>query len=118
MLSPADLASMRATLEASLPDTAQVLRVTRQSDGMGGFTETWAVVATVPCRVSPRDNTLVESVTGARIIDRLLWTLTLPAGMSVLAADRIVVGARTFEVVGVLTPRSYELATRVVAVEV
>ncbi|MBX6770879.1 MAG: head-tail adaptor protein [Chloroflexi bacterium] len=118
MLSTADLASMQATLTASLPDTAQVQRVARTSDGMGGFTESWSTVTTVACRVSPSGNTTAEQVVAERVQDRVLWTLTLPAQMDVTAADRIVVGSRTFEVVGVLAPRSYELATRVVAVEV
>lgn len=118
MLSTADLDAMRSTLNQSLPDTAQVQRVTRTSDGMGGFTETWATVATVACRVSPSGNTPTEQVAAERVQDHVLWTLTLPAETDVTAADLIVVGSRTFEVVGVLAPRSYEIATRVVAVEV
>lgn len=118
MLSTADLDAMRTTLTESLPETAQVQRATRIDDGMGGFTETWMTVATVACRVGPRDITPTEQIVGERIQDRVLWTLTLPAGTSVLAADRIMVGSRTFEVVSVLAPRSYELATWVVVVEV
>jgi head-tail adaptor len=117
MLSAADLAAMRATLTESLPDTAQVQRATRASDGMGGFTETWTTVATVPCRLAPSDITPVEQVVAERVTDRVLWTITLPAQTDVTAADRIVVGARVFEVVGVLSPRSHELCTRLVAVE-
>lgn len=118
MLSADDLDAMRATVSQSLPDTAQVQRVTRQSDGMGGFTETWATIATVACRVSPSGNMPAEQAIAERVQDRVLWTLTLPAATDVAAADRIVTGARTFEVIGVLAPRSYEIATRVVAVEV
>jgi head-tail adaptor len=118
MLSAADLAAMRATLTESLPDTAQVQRATRAPDGMGGFTETLTTVATVPCRLAPSGNTPVEQVVAERVTDRALWTLTLPAQTDVAATDRVVVGARTFEVVGVLSPRSDELCTRLVAVEV
>jgi head-tail adaptor len=117
MLSPADLASMRATLLASLPDTAQVRRATRVSDGMGGTIDTWTTIATVACRVSPSNTTPTEPAIANQVQDRVLWTLTLPAGTNVRADDRVVVGSRTFEVLGVLAPRSYELATRVVAVE-
>jgi head-tail adaptor len=117
MLSPAELASMRATLLASLPDTAQVQRTTRTSDGMGGTIDTWTTVATVACRVSPSNTTPTEQVVAARVHDRVLWTLTLPAGTNVRSDDRVLVGSRTFEVLGVLAPRSYALATRVVAVE-
>lgn len=118
MLSAADLAAMRATLTECLPDIAEVQRLTRVSDGMGGFTETWATVATVPCRLAPSGNTPVEQVVAERVTDRVLWTITLPAQTDVTATDRVVVGARTFEVVGVLSPRSNELCTRLVAVEV
>jgi head-tail adaptor len=117
MLSPAELASMRATLLASLPDTAQVRRATRTSDGMGGTIDTWTTVATVACRVSPSHNTPTEQAIANQVRGRVLWTLTLPAGTSVRSDDRVLVGSRTFEVLGVLAPRSYELATRIVAVE-
>jgi len=109
---------MRATLVESLPETAQVQRATRVPDGAGGFTETWATVATVPCRLAPSGNEPTERVVAERVTDRKLWTLTLPAQTALTAKDRVVVGARTFEVVGVLSPRSYELCTRLVAVEV
>lgn len=118
MLSAADLAGMRAAVTDSLPDTAQVQRATRTPDGMGGFTETWTTVATVACRIAPTGNAPAEQVVAERVTDRVLWTLTLPAATDVTAADRITVGSRTFEVVGVLSPRSYELCTRLVAVEV
>lgn len=117
MLSTADLDALRATLNESLPETAQVQRVTRTSDGLGGYTEAWAAIATVACRVAPSGNTPAEQVVAERIQDRVLWTLTLPAGTDVTPADRIAVGSRTFEVIGVLAPRSFELATRVAAVE-
>ena len=117
-LSAADLAAARATLVESLPEIAQVQQATRVPDGAGGFTETWTTVATVPCRLAPSGNEPTERVVAERVTDRKLWTLTLPAQTALTAKDRVVVGARTFEVVGVLSPRSYELCTRLVAVEV
>jgi len=118
MLSSADIAAMRATLSASMPDNAQVQRALRTSDGAGGFAETWTTIATVPCRVAPSGLTPTEQVIAERVRSRAVWTLTLPAGTDVTTADRVIVGTRTYEVVGMLTPRSYELATRFVAVEV
>ncbi len=106
MLSAVDLASMRAAVMASLPETARILRVIRQSDGLGGFLEVWTELATAPCRVAPRENTPVETAVGGRIVDRVLWVITLPAGLDVRPDDRIAVGSRTFEILGVLSPRS------------
>lgn len=117
MLSTADLAALRAEFNQSLPDTAQVQRVTRQSDGAGGSTETWTTIATVACRVSPMGNLPVERAIADRLTGVQFWAVTLPAATDITAADRIVSGGRTFEVVGVLAPRTWELARRVVCTE-
>jgi len=45
------------------------------------------------------------------------WTITVPAETDVRAGDRVVVDARTFEVLAVLAG-SYETARRVVCSEV
>ena len=108
---------MRSTLEASLPDTAQVQRKTLVSDGAGGYTESWSTVATVACRVSPSGRSPEERVIAERLAATSVWTITLPALTDVTVADRIVVGARTFEVVGVLA-RTEEISRRVVCTEV
>lgn len=116
MYSATELDAMRSTLEASLPDTAQVRRKTLTSDGMGGQTESWATVATVACRVAPSGRP-EERAVAERLASVSVWTVTLPALTDVRAVDRLVVGARTFEVVGVLA-RSDEVGRRVVCVEV
>jgi head-tail adaptor len=117
MLSTDDLVAMRTTLEDSLPDSCQVSRKTATSDSAGGFTESWATVATVDCRVSasgrsPQERAIADKLTGVSV-----WTITLPASTDVAIADRLVVGTRSFEVAGVLA-RSYEISRRVVCVEV
>ncbi len=117
MLSDADLAAMRSTLNSSLPDTAQVQRKSLTSDGAGGFTETWATVATMACRVAPSGQSPQERVIAERLTAMSTWTVTLPAGTDVQPADRVVVGSRTFEVVAALA-RSEEIARRIVCTEV
>jgi len=116
MLSATELAAMRSTLNDSLPDTAQVRRKSLTSDGAGGYTESWSTVAAVACRVAPSGQSPQERVIAERLTATAIWTVTLPAGTDVRPADRIVVGSRAFEVVGVLA-RSYELARRVVCTE-
>lgn len=122
LLSAAELASMRATLNRTLPDTATIQRNTLQSDGSGG-TEVASTATTGPfaCRVA------IPAVTGTRsgreevIAGRLdavgIWTITLPAGTDVKAQDRIIVGSRTFEVTVPLRPRSWQLSCRVLCTE-
>ena len=117
MLTAAELTAMRATLNASLPDTCEISRVTLEPDGAGGQTETWETIVTVACRVAPSGRSPQERVIAERLSNESTWTLTLPAETDVQAGDRIVVGTRTFRVAGVLT-RSFETARRVVCSEV
>ncbi|MBI4496310.1 MAG: head-tail adaptor protein [Chloroflexi bacterium] len=118
MLSSSDLSALRTSLEESLPDTAVVQRVTRTADDMGGFTESWAAAGTAACRVAPLGSrTPEERVFAERIAPDVPWVITLPQGTDVTAEDRVTVGARTFEVLGVLAPRSWEIGRRVVCQE-
>lgn len=118
MLDTNDIDGMRREAEASLPDTATVARATTVSDGAGGRTETWATVATTRCRVAPGGNLPAERIVADRVKSTVVWSVTLPATVDVRATDRVLVGTRTFEVIGVLAPRSFGVLARVVAVEV
>jgi head-tail adaptor len=50
-----------------------------------------------------RRDMAAELVAGERIQSRSAWMITLPAGTDVTAKDRISVGSRTFQVLGVLS---------------
>lgn len=115
LLSAADIAGMRATLNRTLPDTATILSDTQVPDGAGGYTVTTATSAPVACRVAP--STVREATIAGRLDAVGLWTLTFPAETVVLAPNRVAVGSRTFEVVAPLRPRSWELSRRVVCTE-
>lgn len=117
MLSAEELAVIRGDVLELQPDTAQVQRRTLTPDGAGGHAESWNTVATVACRVAPSGWSPQEQVIAERLTATSIWTITLPALTDVQPADRLLVGARTFEVVGVLA-RSEEIARRVVCVEV
>lgn len=118
MLSTDELDAMRSTLEASLPDTAEVKRRTLTSDGAGGFTEGWQDRGTaVACRVAPTGWVPEERVIAERMAAKSTWTITLPALTDVGPADRLLVGSRVFEVAGVLA-RSGEISRRCVCSEV
>jgi hypothetical protein len=60
----------------------------------------------------------MDAAMAERIGNRSAWLVTLPATTAVDTDDRLVVGSRTFEVVGVLAAHSWETARRVVCVEV
>jgi head-tail adaptor len=117
MLSAEELAAIRGDVLELQPDTCQVQRVTLTPDGAGGQTESWSTVATVACRVAPSGQSPQERAIAERVASVSTWTLTLPAETDVRPADRLQVGTRTFEVVGVLA-RSFEIARRVVCTEV
>lgn len=117
MISASDLVHMRIELEKSLPDSCQIQRATKVSDGAGGSTETWATVATVACRIGPTGRQPEERAIADRLTNLTSWTLTVPALTDARVSDRLVVGSRVFEVAGVLA-RSHEIARRIVCIEV
>lgn len=105
------LAGLQRLAESALPDTAAVSRPT-DTNTADGVTRTFSTVATVACRVQPlgrsSGNTEVVGTRGGlQTADS--WLLTLPAGTDVTVRDRLIVGARTFEIAEVLT-RTYEVA--------
>ncbi len=116
MIDAGALTDMQATLTDSLPDTGVIKRVTRTSDGMGGFTDAFAAVGTAVVRIGPmqpRDEAIVSGRLGADTA----WVLTFPNGTDVVSADRVVVGSRTFDVTFAVV-RSWEIDRRVYAKEV
>ncbi len=121
MLSTTDLAAMRSTLDASLPDTCQVTRKTPVPDGAGGQTVTYPNAGSaVACRIAPATDAVrrAEDIIAGRVAQDAPWLLTLPNGTDVVATDRVTSGGRTFEVSVVLAPRSWELDRRLLCREV
>lgn len=120
LLSAADLASMRATLNRTLPDTATIQRDTLGSDGSGGQTvSSTATTGPFACRVAATASTTQrgEQVIAGKLDAVGVWTITLPAGTDVKATDRILIGSRTFDVTLPLRPRSWQLSCRVLCTE-
>jgi head-tail adaptor len=119
MLTTADLTAMRTALEASLPDTATISRLTRTADGAGGYTEAWATTGSaVACRVSPTGSQAAERQVAAKLAAVAPWTVTLPAETDVTTSDRILTGGRTLQVEAVMAPRSWEVSRRVMCQEI
>ena len=108
----------RRAQEQALSHTAAIQSVTRESNDAGGTTDAWnTTTASVPVRIAPLGNSGAERAAAAGLEATEAFTLTFPHGTVLDETQRIVVGTRTFHVVAVLGPVSYETALRVVAVE-
>jgi hypothetical protein len=114
MLTADEIAQLRADATASLPDTCDILRSTRQPDGRGGQVTVWAAIATaVPCRLAPASQGVGnEDMAGARLTAESDWMLTLAWDQVLTTQDRIRIGTEQYEVKGIIV-RSWQLFTRV-----
>jgi head-tail adaptor len=108
-ITPIALNAARSLVEAALTDTAIIYRHTLTSDGMGGYSETWAASGTVDVLAVPvpqrRSNS--EPIVGDQITSEMLWELAMPYDADVTAKDRVAVGDRIFEVRRVNNDQSY-----------
>lgn len=116
MLSDADLEAMRTDLEVSLPDTATVQRRSRSSDSMGGSTVAWPTVATVACRIAPRQGVEGDSDGHWQTTDG--YRITVPWDADIRPTDRLIVGPLTVDVSHVSTRGEQTIARVVAAFEV
>jgi len=98
-LTAAELAAMRTGENEILSSTCVIERATYSADGMGGQVETWAAIGTASCDLYPQSLDEREAATGGQVISRSRWFVTLPTTASVLARDRLLIDARTFEVI-------------------
>jgi len=116
MLTTAQMAAMQAVQTAAMSQTATITRLTNVSDGMGGYTQT-ATTSTAACRVAPSLNMPVATVFAGRLNEGLPWRVYLPAGTDVQEGDRLTIGSRSYEVLGILAPHTFETATCCVCAE-
>lgn len=118
MLSAADLAEMRATTLAGLPDTCSIEVKTIFDDGQGGQVEDYETSATnVPCRVKADNIRVAEIIAQEGVRLQQTYTVTFAYNRTVSNTDRIVWNGKTLEVITTL-PNSWQLHMRVSCVEV
>lgn len=112
--STSELERIRSDLENSLlPDTCNILTVTRTSDGQGGFTEAWGTATAstnVACRLDGINAT--EVVAGAGLQAFHTYVLTLPHDTTITTADRVEVGDDTFNITSVDQTKSWSACVR------
>ena len=109
MLTSDELAQVRATQGLTMLNQGTIYRLSRTSDGMGGTSEVWTSVLTIPCRVSA-GSASDSSVLAGQLRERAPWRVTVPALTDIRVTDRIQVDGRTLEVVGIDAPSTYETA--------
>lgn len=116
MLTSSELAALRATLDASLPDSGTIYAKSWASDGEGGGTVSLTVAGTAACRVSPISQSGIEAALNGRLTTSTQHVITFSAETTVTTDDQVASGGETYEVVAVVAPRSWEISRRVYAV--
>lgn len=112
MLTAAELASMRSTAGAALPDTAVIQTQAWVSDGGGGGSTTWTAAGTVDCRIAPVGGQgAMEDEQGDRITADAEFVATFASDVSIDTNSRVISGGGTFNVEAIRT-RSWNLTTR------
>jgi head-tail adaptor len=117
MLGTGELARMRATQEAALPDSCTIQEATVTQDDIGQPLKGWTAAASdVACRLARKRTR--ETVAGEKVTEVGDWVLTVAHDQLLTCGNRVVIGSRIFEIVGVNTGESWETATRADLVEV
>jgi head-tail adaptor len=117
VITAAELAAMQATQALTLTTACSIGRRSYTSDGMGGETETVTWAATV-CRCTASNNAPDYQIYASRANETMLWRITFAAGTDVQETDKVTIGARSYEVLGVLAPATIETARVCVCMEV
>lgn len=112
-----DLTKMQAEQEKQMPETVYVQRLTRVSDGAGGWSEVWNTVATTKGRIGLANWQPNEAEIAGRVQNRQKYVVTLPADTELTEQDRLQINGRQFEIIGIAR-RSEMTALRVTCVEV
>ncbi len=122
MPSAGQLMRARKRFAALLPDRATIQRPVVAANTSGGQTTTYPVLAEdVPCRLSPvggGEDVTVGRRGGDRVADESSAVITFAAGTDISEADRVLIGAATFDVTLVRLRGAWELTKRCEAREV
>lgn len=114
-LTAAEIAAMKTAADLALPETVTISRASLASDGMGGFTETWATVTTAACRVDPPGTVRLDEWMD-KIQNRSAWVLHVPAGTNITGNDQVTSGGVTYQVIGIIS-RDWEITRQAVVVK-
>ena len=118
-LSATQLAAFQAVATAAMDLTGiQVQRATQTRNQWGGFSESWATLATVVGGWAKPSAAQMTQYAGL-IASRRAWVVRLPSGTAVRNGDQLVMpSGDTLVVQADLTESSYSTCVRVLASEV
>jgi head-tail adaptor len=118
MFTATELADMRATATASLPDTCDIQAKSLTSDGQGGYSESYTTSASsVACRVKSDNIKVAELIAQGGVKLQQTYTFTFAYNRTLNKTDRLVWNSRTFEVIA-LFDNSWQLHKRVSCIEI
>jgi len=109
------LTAMREAIGELLPDTCNVLSVTRTPDGMGGNTETWGTASSsISCRVDLDQGQTagMERVTADSLRPYTTYILSIPYDTTVTEQSRIEHSGATYAITSVNTEQSWMAVKR------
>lgn len=112
-----DLTKMREEQEKQMPETVYIQRLTRTSDGAGGWSEAWNTIATTKGRIGLTNWQPSEAEIAGRVQNQQKYVITLPADTELTEQDRLQIDGGQFEIIGIAR-RSEATALRVTCVEV
>lgn len=112
-----ELAAMQDVSESTFDQSCAVSRNTQVSNGFGGFTDSWSTVATVQCRIREESGPN-EAAVDPSMRARSRFIVWLPNDTDVRPADRLVIGAYTYEVTDADLGKSWNLTLQAHCVRV
>lgn len=107
---------MRATQALTLTTAATVVRRAYTADGLGGQATSETRLTSL-CRCAASANMPDYQLVGARASETMLWRITFPALTDVQENDIVEIGARSYEVLGVLGGATVETARVCIGIE-
>jgi len=97
MLPDAELTRIREDLETCLPDTCNILSLTRTSDSQGGWSEVWGTAGTsIACRLDFIGGQ--ENVTAGALMPYTTAIVTLPQATVISSQNKLEHGGNTYTV--------------------
>ena len=114
---PPRIAKAERAIQSTFTVSAKVYRKTSVSDDAGGSVDTYPHYATYPCSFARAGAMFIEREATTAVQSVNTWRFVFAAGTVILPTDRLVVDDRTFEVISGASS-SWEIATRVLAVEI
>ncbi len=105
-----ELAAIHAEVAHILPDSCIIARLTETSDSQGGFTQAWAAVGTVDCRLVAKSGN--QRSTAEQIATTGAYTLTVPHDTDIRESDRATIDSVVYRVLFVDDVKDWKTAIR------